>query len=61
MQNEKKMNSKYKPKKLFIEGYNYNDWHENVELLDKEELTAKKELADLSDMLPLEGGEEEKS
>ena len=32
----KKINSKYKPKTLFIEGYNYNDWYENVESSDEE-------------------------
>ena len=47
------MNSKYKPKKLFIEGCNCNGWHENAELSDKEESV------DLSDMPPLECGEEE--
>ena len=53
------MNNKYKPKKLFIEGYNCNDWHENAELSDKEESTDKEESVALSDMPPLEVGEEE--
>ena len=47
----KKVNSKYKPKKLFIKGYNYNDWYENVEPSDKEESV------DISDMPPLGGDE----
>ena len=47
------MNRNYKPTKLFIKGYNYNDWYENVESSDKEESV------DLSDMSPLEGDEEE--
>ena len=60
----KKMNNKFKPKKLFIEGYSYNDWYENVELPDKEKLSDNEELSDieesvdLSDMLPLEGNKE---
>ena len=37
----KNMNSKFKTKKLFIEGYNYNDWYENVESPDKEESSDK--------------------
>ena len=49
----KEMNSNYKPKKLFIEGYNYNDWSENVESSDKEESV------DLPDMPPLEDDEKE--
>ena len=49
---KKKLNSKYKPKKLFIAGYNYNDWYENVESFNK------KEFVYLSDMPPLEGDEE---
>ena len=61
----KKMNNKFKPKKLFIEGYSYNDWYENVELPDKEKssdegLSDKEESVDLSDMLPLEGNKEVK-
>ena len=44
---KKKINPKYKPGKLFVEGYNYNDWNKNVELTDKEESV------DLSDVLPL--------
>ena len=62
----KKMNHKFKPKKLFIERYSYNDWYENVELPDKEkssdneELSDKEESVDLSDMLPLEEVKEQK-
>ena len=37
----KNMNDKFKTKKLFIEGYNYNDWYENVESPDKEESSDK--------------------
>ena len=48
------MERKYKPKKLFFETYNYDDWPENEELTDKEESV------DLSDMPPLEGDEEVK-
>ena len=55
----KNMNNRYKPIKLFIEGYNYNDWYKNVESSDKEKLSDKEELVDLSDMPPLEGDEEE--
>ena len=47
-QKEKKMNSTYKPKKLFIEEYNYGDWYENQESRDNEE----------SEMPPLEGDAE---
>ena len=62
----KKMNNKFKPKQLFIEGSNYNHWYENVETPDKEESSDKEELpdkeksVDLSDMLPLEGNEKVK-
>ena len=48
-QKEKKMNSTYKPKKFFIEEYNYGDWYENQESRDNEE----------SEMPPLEGDAEE--
>ena len=48
-----KMESKYKPKKLFLETYNYDGWSEN------EESTDIKEFLDLSDMPPLDGDEEE--
>ena len=50
---KKKINPKYKPGKLFVEGYNYNDWNKNVELTDKEESV------DLSDVLPLNNDEED--
>ena len=43
------MNSTYKPKKLFIEEYNYGDWYENQESRDNEK----------SEMPPLEGDAEE--
>ena len=47
------MDQKYKHKKLFIKGYDYSVWSKN------EESTNKEEYVDLSDMLPLEGDEEE--
>ena len=50
---KKKINPKYKPGKLFVEGYNYNDWNKNVESTDKEESV------DLSDVLPLSNDEED--
>ena len=50
---KKKLNSKYKPQKLFIKGCNYNDWYKNVEPPDKEESI------NLSDMPPLEDEEED--
>ena len=53
MQKKKKINPKYKPGKLFVEGCNYNDWNKNVELTDKEESV------DLSDVLPLNNDEED--
>ena len=40
------MNSKYKPGKLFFEGFNYNDLCENVESTDEEEMTDKEEPLD---------------
>ena len=49
------MNSKYKPKKLFIKIYNYNDWYEYVESFDKKESSDKEK----SDMPPLDGDEKE--
>ena len=49
----KTMDRKYKPKKLFLEGYNYNDQYKYKELTDKGESI------DLSDMVPLEGDDEE--
>ena len=53
MQKKKKKNySKYKPKKLFIEGYDYADWYENVESSDKQEYVH------ISNMPPLEGDKE---
>ena len=41
---KEKKESKYDPKNLFLEAYNYNDWFEN------EESTNKEESVDLSDM-----------
>ena len=54
IQKEKKMERKYKPKNLFLNAYNYDDW------FDIKELTDKEESADLSNMSPLEGDEEVK-
>ena len=51
---KKKLSDKYDPEMLFLEGYDYNVWSEN-----KEESTDKEESVDLSDILPLEGDEEE--
>ena len=48
------MNNKFKPKKIFIEGYHYNDWYENAESPDKKESSDKEKSADLSDMPPLD-------
>ena len=53
------MERKYKPKNLFFKAYNYDLWLENEESTDKEDLIDKKESVDLSDLLPLEGDEEE--
>ena len=48
----KTINSKYGPKKLFLETHKYGDWLENEELTDKEESV------DSFDRPPLEGDEE---
>ena len=48
------MSDKYDPERLFLEGYDYSVWSEN-----KEESTDKEESVELSDILPLEGDEEE--
>ena len=41
------MNCKYKPKKLFLEGYDYRVWPKNEEeLTDKKESIDKEEYAD---------------
>ena len=69
----KKKNHKYKPKKLFIKGYDYSVWRKNEEestdkkeltneekSTDKEELANKKDSLDLSDILTLEDDEEVK-
>ena len=55
-----KIDPKYDPKNLFLEGYDYSVWSENEEeLSDQKELADKEETVDLSDVLPLEGDEEE--
>ena len=72
MQNEKK-NHKYKPKKLFLKGYDYTVWPKNEEestdkeelaneekSTDKEESANKKDSLDLCDILTLEDDEEVK-
>ena len=46
--------SKYDPKDLFLDGYDYSMWSEN-----KEESIVKEELTDLSDMARLEDHKEE--
>ena len=57
----KKMDPKYKPKKLFAKGYDYREWSKNEgETADNEESTNKKELIDLCNMPPLEGDEKVK-
>ena len=50
----KKMEHKYKPKNLFLNAYNYDDW------FDIKESTDKEESVDLSNMSPLEGDEKVK-
>ena len=59
MKKDEQMNSKYKPKKSFIKGHNYNDSCENVELSNKKEAFDQEKSVDLSDMPPLEGNGEE--
>ena len=56
MDAKKKLSNKYDPERLFLEAYDYDYsvWSEN-----KEESTDKEESVDLSDILPLEGDEEE--
>ena len=55
---KKKIDHKYKLKKLYLKGYNYKVWSKNEKKsTDKEESTDKKESVDLSDMPPLEGDE----
>ena len=51
---DKKIESKYDPKDLFLDGYNYSVWSENAEVS-----TGKVEYWDLPLMLPLEGDQEE--
>ena len=56
----KKMDSKYDLKILFLKGYDYCVWSENREKsTDKKGLTDKEKSVDLSDMLPLEGDEQD--
>ena len=50
---------KMKLKKLFLKAYNYDVWFENEESTDKEDSTDDKKSADLYDIPPLEGNEEE--
>ena len=50
--NKKLLDSKYDPKDLFLDGYDYSVWSDN-----EEELTDKEESGDLSRMSPLEGDE----
>ena len=50
----KKIESKYDPKDLFLDGYYYSKWSEN-----EEELTDKEESEDLPPIPPPEGNEEE--
>ena len=48
------------PKNFFLKRYDYSVWSENrKESTDENELTDKEKSVDLSDMLPLEGDEEE--
>ena len=51
---EKKIEFKYNPKYLFLDGYDYSMWSE-----DEEESTDKEESEDLPPMPPLEVDEEE--
>ena len=54
----KKKNSKYDPKDLFLDEYNYSVSSENEEETTKNEKSAvNEESTDLSDMPPLEGDE----
>ena len=56
----KKVDCKYKPKKLFLKGYDDSVWSQSKEESTyKEELTDKKESVNLSDMSLVEGDEEE--
>ena len=49
---KKKLSDQYNPERLFLEGHNYSVWLENKEEYSEESV-------DLSDILPLEGDEEE--
>ena len=63
---QKKLGNKCDSEKLFLQRFDYSVWFENEEstvkekLANKEESTDKKELVDLSDVLPVEGDEEVK-
>ena len=63
---KKKLGNKCDSEKLFLQRFDYSVWFENEEstvkekLANKEESTDKKELVDLSDVLPVEGDEEVK-
>ena len=50
---ERNIEVKYDPNNLFLKSYNYSLWFENEESTDREGC------ADLSDMPPVEGDEEE--
>ena len=57
------MEHRYKPKKLFLEAYNYDDWFENEKSTDTTSRKSdKEEPVDLSNIPPppLEGDEEVK-
>ena len=58
---KRKVGNKYDPANFFlVDVYNYNDWFIKGKSTDKqEESTDKEEFADLSDVLLLEGNEEE--
>ena len=56
----KTIDHKCKPKKLFLEAYNYKPWFENEDWTVKEQWTDEEKSVDLSDMLPLEGDEKVK-
>ena len=53
---KRKLGKKYDSKNLFLEGYDYSVWSE--EMPNKEETSDKEELTDIPPMLPV--GDEEK-
>ena len=55
----KKIESKYDPKDLFLDGYDYSMWSENEEELTDKEWTDKEESEDLLSIPLLEANEEE--